>query len=107
MKIRVCIDYHKLNSTTCKDHFHLPFIDQILERLAKHEYYYFLDEYSGYSQIPIAPKDQEKTTFTCPFGTFAYRRMPYGLCNTPAMFQRCMLSLFSDMVEKIFGDLYG
>ncbi|XP_068304259.1 uncharacterized protein, partial [Pyrus communis] len=58
------------------------------------------DGYSGYNQIAIAPEDQEKTTFTCPFGTFAYRRMPFGLCNAPATFQRCMLAIFSDMVER-------
>ena len=63
------------------------------------EFYCFLDGYSGYNQILIAPKDQEKTTFTCPFGTFSYRRMPFRLCNAPATFQRCMLSIFSDMVE--------
>ncbi|XP_021834473.1 uncharacterized protein LOC110774242, partial [Prunus avium] len=97
---RVCIDYRKLNTATRKDHFPLPFIDQMLERLAGHSYYCFLDGYSGYNQIPIAPEDQEKTTFTCPFGTFAYRRMPFGLCNAPATFQRCMMSIFSDMVER-------
>jgi len=99
-KWRVCIDYRKLNSATRKDHFPLPFMDQMLERLAGHRFYYFLDVYSGYNQIPIAPEDQEKTTFTCPFGTFAYRRMPFGLCNAPATFQRCMMSIFSDMVER-------
>ncbi|RVW88311.1 Retrovirus-related Pol polyprotein from transposon 17.6 [Vitis vinifera] len=57
--------------------------------------------YSGYFQIEIDVEDQEKTTFTCPFGTYAYRRMPFGLCNAPATFQRCMLSIFSDMVERI------
>jgi len=72
-----------LNVATRKDHFPLPFIDQMLERLARHEYYYFLDGYSGYNQIPIAAEDQEMTTFTCPFRTFAYRRMPFGLCNAP------------------------
>jgi hypothetical protein len=97
---RVCIDYRKLNDATRKDHFPLPFIDQMLERLAGHEYYCFLDGYSGYNQIPIAPEDQDKTTFTCPFGTFAYRRMPFGLCNAPATFQRCMMAIFSDMVER-------
>ncbi|GKB59500.1 reverse transcriptase domain-containing protein [Tanacetum coccineum] len=97
---RVCIDYRKLNEATRKDHFPLPFMDQMLERLAGNEYYCFLDGFSGYFQIPIDPKDQEKTTFTCPYGTFAYRRMPFGLCNAPGTFQRCMLAIFHDMVEK-------
>ena len=98
---RVCIDYRKLNTSTQKDHFPLPFIDQMLERIAGHSHNCFLDGYSGYNQIAIAPEDQEKTTFTCPFGTYAYRRMPFGLCNAPATFQRCMTSIFSDMVEDI------
>ncbi|RVW60852.1 Retrovirus-related Pol polyprotein from transposon 17.6 [Vitis vinifera] len=98
---RVCIDYRKLNAVTRKDHFPLPFIDQVLERVSGHPFYCFLDGYSGYFQIEIDLADQEKTTFTCPFGTFAYRRMPFGLCNAPATFQRCMLSIFSDMVERI------
>ena len=58
----------------------------MLDRLTGHEFYYFLDGYSGYNQIPIAPKDQEKTIFTCHFGTFACRRMPFGLCNATAIF---------------------
>nr|GEZ58827.1 reverse transcriptase domain-containing protein [Tanacetum cinerariifolium] len=97
---RVCIDYRKLNEATRKDHFPLPFMDQMLERLAGNEYYCFLDGFSGYFQIPIDPKDQEKTTFTCPYGTFAYKRMPYGLCNAPGTFQRCMMAIFHDMIEK-------
>ena len=84
---RECIDYRKLNDMKRNDHFPLPFIDQMLERLAGHAYYCFLDGYFRYNQIPIAPEDQEKTTFTCPFGTFAYRRMPFGLCNAPSTFQ--------------------
>jgi hypothetical protein len=97
---RVCIDYRKLNTATRKDHFPLPFIYQMVERLAGHEYYYFLDGYSGYNQVPVDHEDQEKMTFTCPFGTFAYQRMPFGLCNALATFQRCMINIFSDMVER-------
>ncbi|KAG9458288.1 hypothetical protein H6P81_002796 [Aristolochia fimbriata] len=110
---RVCIDYRKLNTATRKDHFPLPFIDQMLERLAENKFYCFLDGYLGYFQILIAPEDQEKTTFTCPYGTLAYRRMPFGLCNAPTTFQRCMMALFHDMIDKmmeIFMDdftLYG
>ena len=73
---RICIDYRKLNKATRKGYFPLPFLDQMLDRLAGHEYYYFLDGYSGYNQIAIALEDQEKTTFTCPYGTFAFRQMP-------------------------------
>ena len=98
---RVCIDYRKLNTATRKDHFPLPFIDQMLDRLARHPHFCFLDGYSGYNQISIAPEDQEKTTFTCPFGTFAFRRMSFGLCNAPGTFQRCMMSIFSDLEEEV------
>ncbi|GJS78922.1 reverse transcriptase domain-containing protein [Tanacetum coccineum] len=112
-----CIDYRKLNDATRKDHFPLPFMDQMLERLARNEYYCFLDGFSGYFQIPIDPLDQEKTTFTCPYRTFAYRRMPFGLCNAPGTFQRCMVAIFHDMIEKtmevfmddfsVFGDSFS
>nr|GEU90690.1 DNA-directed DNA polymerase [Tanacetum cinerariifolium] len=89
-----------LNEATRKDHFPLPFMDQMLERLVGNEYYCFLDGFSGYFQIPIDLKDQEKTTFTCPYGTFAYKRMPFGLCNAPGTFQRCMMAIFHDMIEQ-------
>nr|GFA11569.1 DNA-directed DNA polymerase [Tanacetum cinerariifolium] len=72
----------------------------MLERLAGNEYYYFLDGFLGYFQIPIDPKDQEKKTFTCPYGTFAYKRMPFGLCNAPGTFQRCMMAIFNNMIEQ-------
>ncbi|KAJ9562313.1 LOW QUALITY PROTEIN: hypothetical protein OSB04_007473 [Centaurea solstitialis] len=104
---RIFMDYRQLNLATKKDHFPLPFIDQMLDRLAGNEFYCFLDGYSGYNQIHIAPEDQEKTTFTCPFGTFAFRRMPFGLCNAPATFQRCMMAIFTDMIEdtiEVFMD---
>ena len=110
---RVCIDYRKLNTATRTDHYPLPFIDQMLDSLAGHSHFCFLDGYSGYNQITIALEDQEKTTFTCPYGTFAFRRMPFGLCNAHATFQRCMMSMFLDLVEEameIFMDdflVYG
>ena len=113
---RICIDYQKLNKATRKYHFPLSFWDQMLDRLVGRDYYYFLDGYSGYNQIIIAPGDQHKTTVTYPYGAFAFRRMPFGLCNAPTTFQRCMMSIFTDMVEKylkvfmddfsIFGDTY-
>jgi hypothetical protein len=113
---QMCIDYRKLNAATQKDHFPLPFIDQVLERVAGHSFYCFLDGYSGYYQIEIDLEDQDKTTFTCPFGTYAFCRMPFGLCNTSATFQRCMMSIFSDMVGEfmevfmddlsVFGDSF-
>ena len=90
----------KLNKATRKDHFPLSFLDQMLDRLAGHKYYYFLDGYSRYNQIAIALDDQEQTTFTCPYGTFEFRQMPFGLCNSPGTFQHCMMAIFSDMVEK-------
>nr|GEU92164.1 reverse transcriptase domain-containing protein [Tanacetum cinerariifolium] len=97
---RVCIDYRKLNDATRKDYFPLPIMDQMLERLAGNEYYCFLDGFFGYFKIPIDPQDQEKTTFTCPYGTFAYRIMPFGLCNAHGTFQMCMMAIFHDMIEK-------
>ena len=98
---RMVIDFGKLNKATRKDHYPLPFIDQMLERLSKHTHFCFPDDYSGFSQILVSKEDQDKTTFTCPFGSFAYRRMPFGLCNAAATFQRCMMAIFSDFCEKI------
>ncbi|XP_019251443.1 PREDICTED: uncharacterized protein LOC109230391, partial [Nicotiana attenuata] len=98
---RICMDYRKLNLATRKDHFPLPFSDQMLDRLAGRSHFCFLDGYSGYNKISIAPEDREKTSFTCPYGIYAFRRMPFGLCNAPATFQRCMMAIFTDMVEDI------
>ena len=100
MKWRVCIDYRKPNVATKKDHFRLPFIDQILDKLSGQGFYCFLDDYFGYNQLVIYPDDQEKTTFTCPFGTYAFQHMPFGLCNAPTTFQRCMMAIFPNFIGE-------
>ncbi|RDY08776.1 Retrovirus-related Pol polyprotein, partial [Mucuna pruriens] len=104
---RVYIDYRRLNQATCKYHFPLPFIDQVLEKMSRKSHYYFLDGFSGYMQIHITLEDQHKTTFTYSFGTFVYTHMPFGLCNAPSTFQHCMTSIFSDLLQdcmKVFKD---
>ncbi|GKF05911.1 reverse transcriptase domain-containing protein, partial [Tanacetum coccineum] len=87
---RVYIDYRKLNDATRKDHFPLLLFSRCF--------------FSGYFQIPIDPKDQDKATFTCPYGTFAYRSMHFCLCNAPGTFQRCMMAIFHDMIEVFMDD---
>ncbi|CAL1370493.1 unnamed protein product [Linum trigynum] len=98
---RVCIDYHRLNEVTIKDHFPLPFLDQVLEQLVGHDYYCFLDGMCNYFQIPVSPEDQEKTTLACPFGRFAYMRIPFGLYNTSETFQHCMIAIFDKLVGEM------
>ena len=100
IKWRVCIDYRKVNTATKKDHFPLPFIDQILDKLSGQGFYCFLDGYSEYNQLVIHLDNQEKMTFTCPFRTYAFQHMPFRLCNAPATFQRCMMAIFSDFIGE-------
>ncbi|GJT00149.1 reverse transcriptase domain-containing protein [Tanacetum coccineum] len=111
-------DYRKLNEATRKDHFPLPFMDQMLERLAGNQYYCFLDGFSGYFQnSPKNPKDQEMTTFTFPSTEHFLRRMPFGYAMHPGTFQRCIWAIFHDMIEKtmevfmddfsVFGDSFS
>ena len=78
---RICIHFRKLNAVTKKYHLPLLFLDQVLEKVDGHDYYCFLDGYLGYFQISNALEDREKTTFTCPFSIYAYKHMPFGLCN--------------------------
>jgi hypothetical protein len=96
----MCIDYRRLNKATRKDHFSLSFIDEMLERLANNSFCY-LDGYSGYHQIPIHLEDQSKTTITCLYSTFTYKRISFVLCNASVSFQRCMTAIFSDLIEKV------
>ena len=95
----ICVDFRELNKATLKDYLLLPFINQVLHTLSGKKYFSFLDGYSGYNQILIAPKDQDKTTFACPWATFSYRVFPFGLCNTPATFQRAVLGIFSNIIH--------
>jgi hypothetical protein len=99
-KWRICVDYREINKATQKDHFPLPFIDQVLDTLVGKKLFSFLDGFSGYNQIHITLEDQGKMTFTCPWGTFAYKVFSFGLCNTPATFQRAILSIFNDLISE-------
>ena len=103
----VCVGYRELNKATQKDHFSLPFIDKVLDTLSGKKLFSFLDGFSGYNQIHISLEDQDKTTFTCPWGAFAYRVLPFGICNAPKTFQREILGSFSDLLNdclEIFMD---
>jgi hypothetical protein len=99
VKIRVCQDFRNLNSATKKDYFPLPFTDINLDHVAGHERYSFLDGFSRYNQVFIRMNDQLKTTFTTEWGTFAFNRMPFGLCNAPGTFQRLMMDIFKDFLR--------
>ena len=98
-KIRVYQDFRKLNASTKKDYFPIPFTDIILDHVSGHECYSFLDGFSGYNQVFIQPEDQLKTTFTTEWGTFAFNRIPFGLCNAPGTFQRLMMDIFQDFLR--------
>ena len=98
-KWRIYVDYWELNKATKKDYFPLPFIDQVLNGLAGKKLFSFLDGFDGYNQIMISQEDQDKTPFTCPWGTFSYRALPFGLCNSLATFQREILSIFAELVH--------
>jgi hypothetical protein len=106
--IRVCTDFRDLNKACPKDNFPTPFIDQIIDECAGCEAFSFMDGFSGYNQIQIKPEDQHKTAFICPWGTFSYRKMPFGLKNAGATFQRAMSFSFHDLkhiVEAYLDDL--
>ena len=99
-KWHICVDYRELNKATQKDHFPLPFINQVLDTLERKKFFFFLDGFNGYNQIQIAPEDQDKITFTCLWGTFAYRVLPFGLCNSLATFQRATLGIIADLINE-------
>ena len=102
-KLRICVDFRKLNEQTIKDPFPLPFTDMMLDQVAGYEMYSFVDGYSGYNQINMAEEDREKTAFITEWGAFVFLVMPFGLCNAPATFQRAMMAIFSDYLQKFMA----
>ena len=106
--ICICTNFHDLNKASPKDNYPTPFIDQIIDACARSEFFSFMDGFSGYNHIQIKPKDQHKTALICPWGTFAYKKMPFGLKNAGATFQREMNFSFHDntsIVEPYLDDL--
>jgi hypothetical protein len=104
----VCMDFHDLNKACLKDNFPTPFIDQIVDECVGCEVFSFMDGFLGYNQIQIKPEDQHKMNFICPWGTFAYRKIPFGLKNVGATFQWAMSFSFHDLkhiVEAYLDDL--
>ena len=99
-KVRMCVDYRDLNRASPKDNFPLPHIYTLVDNTAKHSLFSFMDGFSGYNQIRMAPEDIEKTTFLTMWGTFCYKIMPFGLKNAGATYQRAMVMLFHDMMHK-------
>jgi hypothetical protein len=99
-KVRMCVDYRDLNKASPKDDFPLPHIDVLVDSTAKFNVFSFMDGFSGYNQIKMAPEDREKTSFITPWGTFCYKVMPFGLKNAGATYERAMTTLFHDMMHK-------
>lgn len=99
-KWRIHVDYRELNKATLKDHFPLPFIDQVLDLLVGKKLFFFLDGFSGYNQIKVALEYQDKNAFTFTWGTYAYNVLPFGLCNAPATFQRAVLAIFAHLIHE-------
>jgi hypothetical protein len=106
--IRVCTNFHDLNKACPKDNFPTPFIDQIIDECAGCEAFSLMYSFSGYNQIQIKLEDQHKMKFICLWGTFAYRKIPFGLKNAGATFQWAMSFAFHDLkhiVEAYLDDL--
>ena len=100
-KFRIVVDYRKLNQVTIDDKYPLPNIDSILDKLGKAQYFSSIDLAKGYHQIFVAEKDIEKTAFVTPGGLYEYVRMPFGLKNAPATFQRLMNEILREFINKI------
>jgi hypothetical protein len=100
-QIRLCIDFHALNRASIKDHFPLPNMEMILQRVAGSQMMSLLDGFSGYNQIKVKMVDKYKTTIITHWGTFAYECMPFGFSNAGSNFQRPMRIVFDDLIDKV------
>ena len=96
----MCVDYTDLNKACLADPFSLPPIDQIIDATARCERLSFFDAYSGYHQIKMAVKDQDKTTFITPFGAFFYVSMPFGIKSAQATYQRCVQNFLHNQIGR-------
>jgi hypothetical protein len=106
-KLKICVDFKKLNKATKKDPYPLPFFDKVLNIVIRSEAYSFLHEYFGYHQIFTTPKDRYKTTFVIDWGAFVWMVMPFGVKNGPPIFQRVVSRAFREYLDqfmKIFLD---
>ena len=99
-KVRVYVDFRYLDKANPMDNFPLPHIDMLVDSTAGHPMLSFMDGFSRYNKILIAPKDMEKTSFITEWGTYYYRVMPFGLKNAGATYQRVATALFHDMMHK-------
>ena len=99
-KIQMCVDYRDLNRASPKDNFPLPHIDALVDNTTNFALFSFMDGFSGYNQIKMAPEDMEKTMFVTLWGMFYYKVMSFGLKNAGATYQRAMVALFHDMMHK-------
>ena len=99
-KVRMCVDYRDLNQVSPKDNFLLPYIDTLVDNIAKNSLFSFMDGFFRYNQIRMASEDREKTTFVTIWGTFCYKVMPFGLKNVGTTYQRAIITLFHDMIHK-------
>jgi hypothetical protein len=97
-KLRVCVDYRKLNATTITDVFPLPFTDGVLNIVVGHEMYNFLDGFSSYNQIRTTKEDQEKITFVTEWGVYMAFVMMFGLKTAPVMFQQIIMEIFEEYI---------
>lgn len=99
-EIRLCVDFRNLNKASEKDNYPLPSLDEVLQVVNGARMMSFMDRYSRYNQVIVEEEDRLKTAFTTKWETFAYRRMPFGLINGGAKFQRAMDFAFKDLKDK-------